>query len=97
MKRIVYLIIFLIVAIAGLSFALMNAQQVTLTYYFGTIEAPLSLVVVVSIAVGALLGVLASMSMTLSLKHEISRLRKTLRNKEKELGNLRALPLKDQH
>jgi len=97
MKRIVFLIVFLIVAIAGLSFALMNAERVTLTYYFGLIEAPLSLVVVVAIAIGALLGVLASMSMTLSLKHEISRLRKTLRTKEKELGNLRALPLKDKH
>ncbi len=97
MKRIVFLVVFLLVLVVGLSFALLNAEMVRLSYYFGTITAPLSIVVAVSIAVGALLGVLASMGMALGLKREIIRLRHNMKIAEKELENLRSLPLKDKH
>jgi len=97
MKRIIFLVVFLLVAIVGLSFALMNAETVTLSYYFGTVTAPLSIVVVVSVALGTLLGLSASMGMVLGLKQEIARLRRSIRNTEREVANLRALPLKDKH
>ncbi len=97
MKRIIFLVIFLLVSVVGLSFALMNAETVTLSYYFGTIEAPLSIVVVISIALGALLGVSTSMVMVLGLKQEIARLRRSVKVTEKEVANLRSLPLKDKH
>ncbi len=97
MKRIIFLVAFLFVAVIGLSFALLNAEMVKLSYYFGTITAPLSIVVAVSLAVGALLGVLACMGMALGLKREIIRLRHHLKIAEKELENLRSLPLKDKH
>ncbi len=97
MKRIIFLVVFLLVLVVGLSFALMNAETVMLSYYFGTLSAPLSIVVVVSLAVGALLGVLACMGMALGLKQEIARLRRSAKVAEKELENLRSLPLKDKH
>lgn len=97
MKRIIFLVVFLFVAIVGLSFALMNAETVTLNYYFGAVTAPLSIVVVVSVALGALLGVTASVGVVLGLKREIMRLRHSLKATEKEVANLRSLPLKDSH
>ncbi len=97
MKRIIFLVVFLLVLVVGLSFALMNAETVMLSYYFGTISAPLSIVVVVSLAAGALLGVLACMGMALGLKQEIARLRRSVKVAEKEVENLRSLPLKDKH
>lgn len=97
MKRIIFLVIFLLVSVVGLSFALMNAETVTLSYYFGTLDAPLSIIVVVSIALGALLGVSASMAMALGLKQEIVRLRRSVKVTEKEVANLRSLPLRDKH
>ncbi len=97
MKRIIFLVVFLFVSVIGLSFALLNVEMVKLNYYFGTITAPLSIVVAVSLAVGALLGVLASMGMALGLKRETIRLRHNLKIAEKELENLRSLPLKDKH
>ncbi|MCF6209739.1 MAG: LapA family protein [Gammaproteobacteria bacterium] len=97
MKRIIFLVVFLLVLAVGLSFALMNAETVMLSYYFGTISAPLSIVVVVSLAAGTLLGVLACMGMALGLKQEISRLRRSVKVTEKEVENLRSLPLKDEH
>jgi putative membrane protein len=97
MKRIVMMAVLLVVAMFGLSFALINADPVQLNYYLGTIQAPLSLVLVFALALGAGLGVLATMGVVLKQKRELARLRKSVKLTEKEVANLRSLPLKDQH
>jgi putative membrane protein len=97
MKRILIFIVGLLLVVLGLSFTVMNAAEVQLNYYFGTLAAPLSLVVVGAIAAGAVLGVLASLGMILGQKREMAKLRRTMKLTEKELSNLRALPLKDTH
>jgi putative membrane protein len=97
MKRIIIFTILLLVAITGLSFALMNAETVTLNYYFGKLQAPLSLVLVIVLALGAFMGVLASMWVVLGQKRELAKLRKAATISEKEITNLRALPMKDSH
>lgn len=97
MKRIILLVIALIIILIGLSFALVNAENVKLNFYIGSFEAPLSLVVVLSMVVGAVIGVLASLGMVLRHKREIHRLKRSVKMTEKELENLRALPLKDRH
>lgn len=97
MKRIVIFAVLLLVMLLGLSFALMNANSVRLMYYFGEVQAPLSLVVVLAIALGAFLGVLASMGMVVGQKREIAKLRKSVKIAEEEVSNLRSLPLKDSH
>lgn len=97
MKRIVIFAVLLLVTLLGLSFALMNADSVRLMYYFGEVQAPLSLVVVLAIALGAFLGVLASMGMVVGQKREIAKLRKSVKIAEEEVSNLRSLPLKDSH
>lgn len=97
MKRIVTFVLILLVSLLGLTFALMNAEAVQLNYYFGNVQAPLSLVVVIAIIVGAGFGVLASMGIVLGQKRELARLRKSSKLAEQEVSNLRALPLKDGH
>jgi putative membrane protein len=97
MRRIIIFAVLLIVALLGLSFALMNAEPVQLNYYFGILQAPLSLVVVFAIAAGAGLGVLASMGLVVTQKRELAKLRKSIKVAEKEVSNLRSLPLKDIH
>jgi len=97
MKRIVTFVLLLLVSLLGLSFALMNAESVQLNYYFGSVEAPLSLLVVVAIIVGAGLGVLASTGIVLRQKRELAKLRKSQKLATQEISNLRSLPLKDTH
>ena len=97
MKRIILLAVLIIVALIGLSFALMNADNVVLNYYFGSIEAPLSLVIVLAVALGAVLGVVASMWVVIGQKREAAKLRKAVKVAEKEIDNLRSLPMKDSH
>ena len=97
MKRIITFIVLLLVTLLGLSFALMNAESVKLEYYFGSLEAPLSLVVVLAMIVGAALGVLASVGIVVGQKRELAKLRKAAKIANQEVTNLRSLPLKDTH
>jgi hypothetical protein len=50
-----------------------------------------------SMCVGVVLGIFSMMSMVIRLKHELSRKNKEVKVIEKEVANLRALPLKDKH
>lgn len=97
MKRIVIYAILLVVALVGLSFALINAETVTLNYYFDSLQAPLSLVMVIALAIGAVMGVMASLSVVIGLKRELAKTRKAVRVSEQEIANLRSLPMKDTH
>ena len=97
MKRIITFIVLLLVTLLGLTFALMNADSVKLDYYFGSLEAPLSLVVVLAMIVGAALGVLASVGIVVGQKRELAKLRKSAKIANEEVANLRSLPLKDTH
>ncbi|MDH5325782.1 MAG: LapA family protein [Gammaproteobacteria bacterium] len=97
MKRIILLFVLLVIAISTISFTLTNSQPVMLKYYFGEKETDLLVVIVFSVAIGAVLGVLATMGLVLRLKHDLVKLKKTVRVTEKEVENLRSLPLKDPH
>jgi len=97
MVRIVYSFIFLVLVIFGIVFAVLNAEPVKLNYYFGSEEVPLSLIIVFAMIVGAILGVVASASMIFSNRREVMKLRKSVELAEKEVTNLRAIPIRDNH
>ncbi|MGE0081086.1 MAG: lipopolysaccharide assembly LapA domain-containing protein [Thiohalomonadaceae bacterium] len=96
MKRLLALVVLLFVVALGLSFAAVNTESVTVHFYVGDLNAPLSLVIVIALAFGALLGILASLGVVLSTRFEASSLRKRVNLCERELKNLRELPFKDQ-
>ncbi len=95
MSRIAKLILVLAVLLFGLAFHLKNNQLIELNYYVGSIELSLSLLVVLVLCLGALLGALASMPLIIKLKHQKLKLEKQIKNSEKEINNLRVLPVKD--
>lgn len=95
MARIITLIVFLALLICGLFFGVLNADAVTLNYYWGQSQVPLSLLLVIMMIIGAAAGVVASLAMSLKLRHQNAQLRRQLREQEKELANLRAIPLKN--
>ena len=97
MKRIIYLILILVVTLFTVTFTLLNSQPVKVNYYFGSYEVDLLIVVVICLVIGALLGVTAALGKVFSLKQEMSRKEKKIKITEKELENLRSLPLKDEH
>lgn len=97
MMRILVLLLLLLVIGIGLTFSVMNAEPVSLEYYFGTSDIPLALLLVITLALGALLGVVASLGVILRLKRSNSSLRRENRLAEKEIMNLRNIPLRDRH
>lgn len=97
MKRLLLLILFLLLVALGISFAVHNSEPVTLHYYFGAISGPLSLVVVIALAVGAIFGVTTSLLLVFSQRRKVSRLQRKLDTCEQEIRNLRHLPLRDNH
>jgi putative membrane protein len=95
MKRLLMLVFFLLLVVLGASFALHNPAQVTLNYYFGSLSAPLSLLLMSALALGSLLGILVSLLLVFSQRRTISRLQRKLNVCEQEVQNLRHVPLRD--
>lgn len=90
-----FFIVFLI--IVGVSFAVLNAAPVTIHYYFGVNELPLSLLLILCFIFGVLLGLVMSLIVYLRYKRANARLRSRLKIVEEEVSNLRTMPVKDTH
>ena len=97
MLRLVYSSFALLVIIFGIVFAVLNAENVQLNYYLGSVELPLSLVLVVTMIIGALLGIFASLSFIIGSRRNASKLKHSVDVAEKEIANLRNIPIKDEH
>ena len=95
MGRLLGFLFLVVLVVLGLSFAVLNAQSVSLNYYFGYRDIPLSMVVVLSLAVGAVIGVLVSAGLILRMKAQTRQLRRKLRNAEKDSDQLRVLPAEE--
>jgi lipopolysaccharide assembly protein A len=96
-KRIIYIGLFGIVLIGGLLFFVKNNQLQEFNYIIGSVELPLSILLLTSLAIGAILGIAATIPLILRLNHQKSRLEKQVKLSEKEINNLRTLPAKQSH
>ena len=92
MLRLVNMLLLITLIVLGLSFAVLNADPVTLNYYFGNKQIPLSMIVVVALATGAVIGVLVSMGILLRQKQQTFRLRRQLKQVEKHATSTSVLP-----
>jgi len=97
MLRLLYFLLVLIVVILGIVFSVLNADTVQLHYYLGSIELPLSLVIILAMIVGALLGVLSSLGFIIGSRRSASKLKHSVEVAEKEIVNLRNIPIKNEH
>lgn len=96
MRVITYFLI-LVVVLLGITFAVLNSGPVTINYYVGQHTFSLSLLLVLVLAVGSLLGLLVGFWLLLKLKVKNYRLTQQLKIAEKEIANLRAIPLQDRY
>ncbi len=95
--RFIKLILLLIIIAIGITFACLNADPVTINYYFSTNQMPLAFLLVIAFAVGVILGLLIASYYTLKVRGQNMRLQKRIKLAEKEVANLRSIPLKDSH
>ncbi len=94
-RRFFFIAIMLVVVLFGLSFALLNSDPVTFNFYVGTVQLELSVILVITFAAGALLGVLTSFGIILKSKRQVSKIKKEMKNSTKELNSLRAVSVKE--
>ena len=97
MLRLIYLSLSLLVIILGVAFSVLNAESIQLNYYLGSVELPLSLVLVLAMIVGALLGIFASLGLIIGSRRSATKLKRSVAVAEKEIVNLRNIPIKDEH
>lgn len=78
-----------ILMILVIIFAVLNAQSVNVHYYFGSDPVPLSLLLAITLTLGAVIGLLAAFKLLLSLRRENHRLRQQVKVLQKELEQAR--------
>ncbi|WP_438971060.1 LapA family protein [Methylophaga sp.] len=97
MRKIFFLVIFILIFLISAAFAAFNMNAVTVNYYFGDLTMPLSALLVIAILLGVLLGAIVLVLATLKLRYENRRLKSKLSVSEQEIDSLRILPIKDSH
>lgn len=97
MSRLMKLILIFFLLLIGLVFHLRNNQQVVLDYFIGRQEFYLSIWMFASLVIGTFLGILACLPIIFKLKRNNIRLSNQVNITEKEIKNLRVLPVKDNH
>ncbi len=95
MRRFLTITIFILVFAVGAGFATLNITPVEVNYFFGSQELPLSIILIITLIIGTLLGVMALFARTLLLRYENTRLTKRLQVLEQEIDSLRILPIRD--
>ncbi|MGH8555585.1 MAG: LapA family protein [Gammaproteobacteria bacterium] len=88
------LIFLLVLAVLAAAFHVRNGQPVTVDYYLGTVQPPLSLVVAVTLLVGALLGGSMNLWILNSQRRKIAKLKSTLNKIERQTASS-AVAVKD--
>jgi putative membrane protein len=80
--------------LVGLTFASLNSTVVAFNYYLGVKNIALSLLLVFAFGAGIALGLLVAIFPWLKVKRDSMRLKSRLKVIEKEVENLRSLPIK---
>ncbi len=97
MKRILYIVAIVFTLVVGAVFSARNAGMVKLDFMITVVDTNLSLAIIIALILGAVLGVLASLIWLISSKRENQKLKKQTDTLNKELINLRSIPLRDEH
>ena len=95
--RIVITVCYLLLILAGVSFAALNAASVQVNLYVTKVVLPISVLMTVMLGIGLCFGFFLFFCRYWRLKAEHRRISNQLRLTEKEIKNLRSIPLQDQH
>lgn len=97
MIRLLKWVIYIAIIILGVSFAALNSGDVAVNFYFTQVRVPVAVLVAVTLGVGLFCGLFISLIRYWRLKLELIKIKNQLKISEKEVKNLRDIPLKDTH
>ena len=92
--RVLSYLILLLIMLVGLTFASLNPEVISFDYYLGTIKIAISLLLVFAFGAGITLGVIVAMMPWIKVKRDNIRLKSRLKVAEKEVENLRSIPIR---
>ena len=95
--RIIITMFYIILVILAVSFAGLNATPVQVNFYFTSLNMPVSVLIIYIFGIGVIGGFIMFLFKYWRLKTENFKIKNQLKLTEKEIKNLRAIPLKDQH
>lgn len=95
LRLIVYLLLIILVILAGASFASLNPGNIKLDLAFGVIDVKVSLAIVVTFLIGWLVGLLTMTGGLLKLLNDRRKLKRSVKLADAEVSNLRRLPMQD--
>ncbi|MDF1684106.1 MAG: LapA family protein [Legionellaceae bacterium] len=95
--RLIMMMFYFLIMLFGVAFAALNAGSVQLNLYFKMYTMPISILLLAALALGVILGFVVFLTRYWSLKAQYRKLKHQLELTEREIKNLRAIPLKDQH
>jgi putative membrane protein len=95
--RLVILFFYLLLIILTLAFASLNAEIVNLHLYWWALKLPLAFIMIVSLGLGLVLGALVFIGKYLTLGLKYKKLSHQVGLLEKEIKNLRTIPIQDAH
>ena len=91
------ILFYLILILLGVSFATLNASSVEVNFYFKTLSMPISVLMTMMLGIGLFIGFFFFLFRYWRLKVDYLKLKNQFKLFEKEIKNLRSIPLKDQH
>lgn len=97
LQLILIFVLLLAVFVLGLSFYFRNDQLVVFDYFLGSKEYYFSFWLLGAMSIGIVLGWLTITPVVLKLKRHNMKLLRQAKVNEKEINNLRVIPLKDTH
>ena len=81
MKKLIYVLVIVVFFLVGLTFFYKNPQTIKIQYYMGlAIELQLTVLLLITLAIGVIVGYFASLTKSLKLRRNLSKANKTIRN-----------------
>ena len=85
MVRVLKVIFLLVIVLVGLELHVKNPHLVTVDYYLGTVQLPVSLLIACMLLLGAVLGVLVNLGVVVRLRRKIGELKRSLKSVDQKL------------
>lgn len=95
--RISLIICYVLLVLLGVSFAALNAASVQVNLYVTKVTLPISVLMIITLGLGVFLGFCLFLGRYWRLKAEHRKISNQLKLTEREIKNLRSIPLQDQH
>lgn len=95
--RFISYLVWLVLIIIGIVFAVLNSHHFPLNYFFGTRSVYFPLLLVLLLVVGAVLAWLALLPVFFRYKTTIRKLRHNIKMLQQEVTDLRQAPVKGDH